>query len=141
MNKVLNCLAISAISLSACNTQNSSGVWTKKYEQGLYNYVNSTSKATMPDSAKRKRFVEFFVERFKQELPNGLNSVSKDSLKSLNIRIGREYAIKEHNTGNADVTPHYEAWSPFVEKAFHDNYIPSINKNIQLPRPNFVIVS
>ncbi|RWY50163.1 hypothetical protein [Mucilaginibacter gilvus] len=98
-------------------------VWTPKYEVGLYNYLDSTSKSVMPDPVKRKKYVVFLVRRIKEGIPNGINSVSKDSLQSLHIRVEREYAIQEHNTGNADLVPFYEKWSPYTEKAFRQNYV------------------
>ena len=108
---------------SSCRSQTNAKVWTKKYEQGLYDYLDSSLKPTMPDPVERKKYVLYFVMRAKQEIPNGINSVSKDSLHNLNIRIGREYATKEHNAGNSiALKPSYERWSPFIEKAFRDDF-------------------
>ena len=65
----------------SCKAQPNLKVWTKQYEQGFYNYLDSTSKLTMPNKAQREKYVKFYIERLKQEIPNGINSVSKDSLK------------------------------------------------------------
>ena len=109
--------------LSACKSQPNSKVWTKKYEQGLYNYLDSATKYSMPNPIERQKYVSYFVMRAKQELPNGLKSVSKDSLHNLNIRIGREYSIKEHNAGDvATLKPYYEPWTPLIEKTFRDDF-------------------
>lgn len=114
--------------MSACNGQSNSKIWTKKYEQGLYNYLDSISKPSMPDERKRSKYIEFIITRLKKEAPNGLNSVSKDSLHSLNIKIGREYALQEYLTGNTDITPYYTSWTPVIEKTFRDDYIAVFKK-------------
>lgn len=104
-------------------------IWTEKYEQGLYNYIDSTTKAGMPDELERKNYVNYMVKRIKEETPNGLNSVSKDSLKSLNIKISREYLIKQRNAGHTTkIIARYEKWSPFIEKGFRDNYVAIFQK-------------
>ncbi|WP_343115088.1 hypothetical protein, partial [Mucilaginibacter sp.] len=108
--------------LSSCKGQSNSKVWTKKYEQGLYNYLDSTSKPSMPIESKRSKYILFIIKRLKQEIPDGLNSVSKDSLHSLNIRIGREYAMLEYGTGNTEIIPSYMPWTPMIEKTFRDDY-------------------
>jgi hypothetical protein len=112
--------------VSACNSQHPNPkVWTKAYEQGLYNYVDSVSKPNMPDVQKRYNYLVYFVGRAKEELPNGLNSVSRDSLHNLADRIGREYAFKLNKAGIHDtgITPYYEAWSPRLEKDFRAAYL------------------
>jgi hypothetical protein len=123
MNKFFFGLIFMSFLMSACKGQPNSKIWTKKYEQGLYNYLDSSSKPFMPDGKKRLKYIEFIIARLKQEVPNGLNSVSKDSLHSLNIKIGREYAFQEYGTGNSDITPYYTPWSPLIEKTFRDDYI------------------
>ncbi len=122
MNKLFLVLILACLVISSCKGQPNSKIWTEKYEQGLYNYLDSVSKPSMQDEQKRKKYVEFIISRLKQEVPNGLNSVSKDSLHSLNIKIGREYAIQEQGTGNADVKPYYTPWTPLIEKTFRDDY-------------------
>lgn len=100
------------------------GIWTEKYEQGLYNYLDSTTKGGISDEQERISYVKYMVKRIKEEIPNGLNSVSKDSLKSLNIKISREYLIKRKSEGHTIAfATRYEKWGPFVEKGFRDNYV------------------
>jgi hypothetical protein len=104
--------------------QSHPNTWTKKNEQELYNNLNSTLKPTIPDSIKRAKFVTFLTRRLKEEMPNGLNSVSKDSLHNLSTRLGSEYAIKEGNEGNTTkLVPYYRKWSPALEKTFRDSYV------------------
>ncbi|MDB5288425.1 MAG: hypothetical protein JWR05_3374 [Mucilaginibacter sp.] len=123
MNKLCLGFLFMSFFMSACNGQSKSKVWTKNYEQGLYNYLDSTSKPSMPDDVKRAKYTEFTITQLKKELPNGLNSVSKDSLHALNIKIGREYALKEYGTGNAEIKPYYTIWTPLIEKTFREDYL------------------
>ena len=81
-------------------------------------------KPNQPDAGKRADYISFIIMRAKEEIPNGLQSVSKDSLQNLNIRIGREYAIKLKKEGiRYDITPYYEKWTPKIEKMFKDGFI------------------
>jgi hypothetical protein len=123
MKKVLSLLLFTVVAF-VCKAQTNPKVWTPKYERGLYNYLDSTMKITMADPQKRVEFISFFIMRAKQEIPNGLKSVSKDSLQNLNIRIGREYAFKLHEAGNPDLglRRYYEAWTPKIDKTFRDTY-------------------
>jgi hypothetical protein len=121
MKKLFWALIFISTILSACKDQPNSKVWTKDYEQGLYNYLDSTTKPLMPDEKKRVKYIEYFISRVKEKVPNGLNSVSKDSLQSLNIIIGREYVLR-NGTGIAGQVSYKAVWTPFVEKAFRDNY-------------------
>ncbi|MGF7076353.1 hypothetical protein [Mucilaginibacter sp. R-33] len=99
-------------------------IWTKEYEQGLYNYIDSTTKGGMADERERISYIRYMVRRIKEEIPNGFNSVSKDSLQSLNIKITREYLIKQRNEGRSfEMATRYQKWSPFIEKGFRDNYV------------------
>ncbi|MEB0263647.1 MULTISPECIES: hypothetical protein [unclassified Mucilaginibacter] len=124
MNRLLIIfIAYNIITATACKAQPNPKVWTKKYEQGFYNYLDSTSKPTMPNKVQREKYVNFFLERLKQEIPNGLNSVSKDSLKNLNIRLGREYALIAYQNGEiTELIPVYERWTPLIDKTFRDNF-------------------
>ena len=117
-------LLLTFLFLSDCKSQPNPNVWTVKYEQGIYNYLDSMSKPTMPDAAKRSKYISFFVSRLKDEIPNGIKSVSKDSLHNLNIRIGREYAFKERKEGIYDdgIIPYYTPWTPMIEKTFRDDF-------------------
>jgi len=116
--------------LSACKAKPTPAVWTPKYEEGFYKYLDSVSKPTMPDEAKRSKFVSFLISRLKEEIPNGLNSVSKDSLHNLNIRLSREYTEKQYGEGNHDIgiNASYTPWTPMIEKTFRDDFF-AIFKN------------
>src|SRR6185312_3463551 len=118
-------LLLTLLYLSACGAQSNPKVWTTKYEEGFYNYLDSVSKPTMPDPVKRSKYISYIIKRVKEELPNGLNSVSNDSLHNLNMRIGREYAFKEHEEGNDDngIVPYYTPWTPLIKKGYKDYFL------------------
>jgi len=113
------------LSTLAPKAQGNPQVWTAKYEQGFYKYLDSLYKSVLPDSIKRLKYLSFMIKRFKEEVPNGFYSVSKDSLHNLDIRVGREYAIKEKESGDIDpgIVPHFEVWTPFIEKTFRDDFL------------------
>ena len=60
--------------------------------------------------------------RLKAELPNGLESVSKDSLRKLGVKIGMDYSdyADRHNSGSK---PKAYAWTPELEKVFRDEFL------------------
>ncbi len=111
------------VSISWCKGQANPAVWTKSYEDGFYRYLDSVSKPNLPDPDKRAKYVSFIISRLKEEIPNGMQSVSKDSLKNLNIRIGREYALKLRSEGQeSGITPYYEKWTPMLERTIRSNF-------------------
>lgn len=124
MKNITICLFI-LFYLSACKAQPNPGVWTAKYEQGIYHYLDSMSAPTMPDAAKRSKYISFFVMRLREEIPNGMKSVTKDSIHNLTTRIGLEYAIKLRKEGNKDngITPYYTSWTPEIEKTFRNDFL------------------
>ncbi len=78
----------------------------------------------MPNKTDRDNYITYIVKRVKEELPNGLKSVSKDSLHNLNIRIGREYAEKENFAGhhNLGIKPYYEHWTPLIDTTIRKEF-------------------
>src|SRR5476651_2037115 len=66
-------------------------VWTKDYEKQVYNMAYDTLGTIIKDSAQRKLLALYMVKEYKKALPYGLQSVSKDSLARLSMRIGRQY--------------------------------------------------
>lgn len=119
---VIIALLLSIFSFS-CTSQPKKTIWTEAYRQGLYNYLDSVSKPGIPDDKKRLRYVEFIMMRFQQELPNGINSIPKDSLRTLYNKLNLEYGAQEYGTGNAAIKPLYYKWSADIEKNFRDDYI------------------
>jgi hypothetical protein len=130
MKFVLVIVLLLSVSCTNNSKKINSKAWTKEFEQGLYNYLDSTAKESVPDAEERKEYNEYFIERLKEEIPDGWNSVSKDSLKSLNIKITREYVLKRKKEGKFEFHSRRvnTAWSPFVEKSFRENYLAIFEK-------------
>lgn len=87
MKKIVLALLLLTGTLS-CKRHN---VWTKDYEQQVYNMAYDTLGTIIKDSAQRKQLALYMVKEYKKALPYGLLSVSKDSLARLSTKIGRKY--------------------------------------------------
>lgn len=112
-------IILTFIGLSSCNHDNS--VWTKQYERKLSREISAEISERLPDDDKRQKFVAFIVKRLKEELPKGVESVSKDSLQILSSKIGKEYAYA--NPGNdTGLTPKLVPWSPAVEQTLKEGF-------------------
>lgn len=93
-------------------------VWTKEYEQRLYSQCDAEAKQRLSDEKLRNEFVTYMIKRFKEELPNGLASVPRDSLMRLAAKVGKE---KWHTALAKDVTnelkPSLRPWNKYLEQA------------------------
>jgi hypothetical protein len=108
------------ISISSCkwNDKNDS-IWTKEYELKLYREIDAEVSERLPDDDKRQKLVAFIIKRLKEELPQGVESVSKDSLQILSVKIGKEYGYA--NAGNnSGIIPKLVPWSPAIEETIHE---------------------
>src|SRR5579862_7436648 len=63
-------------------------VWTKEYEENIYNQVYNTMSLSFPNDSLRKQFSACIIEKLKKTLPEGLQSIPTDSLNRLANRIG-----------------------------------------------------
>lgn len=95
-------------------------MWTKDYERDAYNQVYDGARV-FKDANQRKQFALFVVSKLKSELPNGLSSVSKDSLGILYQKIGLSYA-KSFNTDNLRMTI---PWTPSGEQKLRESFLNS----------------
>lgn len=106
-------------------SQNS--VWTKQYEQRLYNQWDAEAKQRLSNDSLRKDFVSYMVKRFKQELPNGLESVTRDSIERLAVKIGKE---RWNTPGNTQITnelkPNVRPWSKLIEDALKEGLMKNL---------------
>ncbi len=107
--------------------------WTEYQQQRLVHYLDSDLRISMPQEEQRVAFIQFYLQRVKEEIPDGINSVSKDSLHNLTDRIGREYAFKTYGEGTkVAMRPVYEKWTPRIEDNFrqvYDELFKSIGRN------------
>ncbi|MDB5137431.1 MAG: hypothetical protein JWP37_4034 [Mucilaginibacter sp.] len=111
-------LALIFIGFLGCRSKNQNTiVWTEAYEAKVYKTMDNFAKLRMRDNQKRNLFVSYLVKRLKAVLPNGINSVSVDSLRKLAIKIGADYSYA-HPNGLGPVTPKATAWTPDLERTF-----------------------
>lgn len=116
-NALLILIALACI--TACNSRSDKKtVWTKEYENKLYNQIDNAAKARIPDENKRSELVVYTLKRLKQALPNGLESVSNDSLQSISAKIGADYSSK-HKYSTVGVKS-FVKWTPKVEQAIKE---------------------
>jgi|GEM_PF-1708432 len=97
--------------------------WSKAYEQHLYNGLDSIEKQRIPDDEERHAMISFVIDRYKKELPNGIESVSQDSFKTIATKIGLEYAHKTDTASASDDKPETYKWSEEVEQQLREGFM------------------
>lgn len=114
-------IVVTFLALSSCKwgIKNAS-VWTPEYEMKLTRQINADISARLPDNAKRQKLVSFIIKRLKEELPQGVESVSKDSLNIISSKIGMEYGYSNGNNTSTGLVPKLVPWSRKIEKSLHD---------------------
>ncbi len=95
--------------------------WTPAYELKAYTDMDNAIKPRMADDAKRKLFVNYIVAHLKAELPNGLESVSADSINKLSIKIGKEYTFAHADQLSLKSVP--TRWTADVEQSLRDGIL------------------
>ncbi|MFA6249393.1 MAG: hypothetical protein WC615_20805 [Mucilaginibacter sp.] len=113
-------IIIAFISISSCKNDS---VWTKSYESKLYREINAEVSERLPDDSKRQKFVTFIIKRLKEELPKGVESVSKDSLQRLSSKIGKEYGFANSSDANSGLKPTLVPWTPEIEKTLREVFL------------------
>lgn len=83
----------------------------------------------LPDEGKRRELVSYIIKRLKAELPNGLESVSADSLHKLSVKIGKEYAYAHADGFGGGMVPKPTAWTPELEKLFREAILNGVGKD------------
>ncbi|MES2060757.1 MAG: hypothetical protein V4456_02475 [Bacteroidota bacterium] len=116
-------IIIILFSISSCKWDNKNGsVWTQDYELKLTREINAGIIERLPDDDKRQKLVAFIIKRLKEELPKGVESVSKDSLQILSEKIGKEYGYANAGS-NSGITPKLVPWSPKIEETIHEVFL------------------
>jgi hypothetical protein len=72
------------IAISACKQ---GPVWSQRYKQEVYQGCYAGTIKMFPDTAQRRKFCLYILKNFETDLPNGLASVSKDSLNHIYQRL------------------------------------------------------
>ena len=82
-----------AISIISCKQKQKTNVWTKAYEQSIYDtlYHSFAIAGRIKDTNLRKPFIKYLVQRYKVALPYGFYSIPNDSLERLSEKIAEEY--------------------------------------------------
>jgi hypothetical protein len=81
--------------------------------------INDAISERLPDDDKRQKLVAFIIKRLKEELPKGVESVSKDSLQILSEKIGKEYGYANTNN-DSGIVPKLVPWTPAIEETIHE---------------------
>lgn len=109
-------------------------VWAEDYEQAVTVSLDNFFKPKIPNDQKRKDLVAYTVKRYKEQLPNGISSITADSLDRLSAVIVREYATSFPNTFNVnkDFTPTLHPWNKFVEDQLRIGILLNLNAKEKL---------
>lgn len=117
MRKCLFLLTSCLIITSQIKAQKTVSVWTKKYEQGIYDQYYSLAKDKINDEFTRQQFSLCCVEKTKELLPNGIESVSNDDLNKISSKIINSCAteIKDKLI--------FKKWTPEIEKYLKEMFV------------------
>jgi hypothetical protein len=110
-------LALLSILVFSSELYAQTSVWTKDYEQTVTVSLDKFLKPRVADDQKRKDLVAYTVKRYKEQLPDGISSVTADSLDRLGAVILREYvaSFPKIFDVNKDFTPTLHPWNKFIE--------------------------
>jgi len=82
-------LIIAILSISSCIQHEV--IWTEDYQQRRFEEIYEGSQKAFPDDDQRKQFAKYVVEKLKVKLPDGVSSVSNDSLQKIIIKTAADY--------------------------------------------------
>jgi len=80
---------IAFLSISSCISHEA--IWTEDYQQRRFNEIYEGSQKLFTDDDERKQFAKYTVEKLKAKLPEGVSSVSSDSLQKIIIKTTAYY--------------------------------------------------
>jgi hypothetical protein len=100
-------------------------IWTEAYALKWSNQLDSEIKPRVQDEIKRKAILSYCITRLKEALPNGIESVSTDSVGRLFIKIGKDYALLNYDhTGIKSV---YHRWDKEIETGLRESLMRGIS--------------
>ncbi len=133
--KKLLLLIVAITGMLTCKVKaQTASVWTADYETKTYNDVDAAIKPTLPDDAVRKQLVTYVIAHFKATLPKGLESIPADSLSSLSLKLGKEWAMT-HPELLGGIVSRPTKWTPEIEQIFRESVLKEWAKD-DLPRGN-----
>ncbi|MGY3213432.1 hypothetical protein [Mucilaginibacter sp. HD30] len=102
-------------------------VWTAEYESSFYNQLLNDVAPRLPDTNVRKEFVTFMVKRFKEEVPDGLESLPLDSFTALSSKFGKEYGLANQKKV-ATIVPALTPWTKELEAGLKEAMLKDVKK-------------
>ena len=132
MYKTLIIIAFVYLYFSSCKSQNRDSIWTKNYEKERFHEIYEGSRTAFPDDSQRKALALYTIEKLKSKLPNGVSSVSSDSLQKLFINIMADYIENRKNKSLKIMVP----WTLSGEKTLKESllngaYLKKIDKKLR----------
>jgi hypothetical protein len=82
--------------LASCK-QKATNVWTTEYEKKAYDQIYSSLGDVFKNDVQRTQLTHYLIKRFKEQLPDGLESIPTDSLRKLSYTISEEYTYKKRS--------------------------------------------
>ncbi|MBV8389791.1 MAG: hypothetical protein JO080_08335 [Mucilaginibacter sp.] len=126
-------ITYSGFSQSISNQQ----IWTKEYEQSVYNWADNSLNLAFENDSLKNQYLMILVQKFKRELPGGLNSVSPDSLSKVVLKLDKECKQAINYQYLRKWTPGFEA---LLRKSIHDRLKSSLPKNVKDGMCNCLII-
>jgi hypothetical protein len=80
---------IAFLSISSCISHEA--IWTEDYQQRRFDEIYEGSQKLFTDDNERKQFAKYAVEKLKVKLPDGVSSVSSDSLQKIIVKTMADY--------------------------------------------------
>jgi hypothetical protein len=132
MKNLLLLISVVIVFLSCNSVADKKSVWTDAYEAKLYSQIDNELKPRLPDDANRNELVAYIIKGLKVELPNGVESVSNDSLYRLSVKLGKEYAYANANKKDIGMVPIKRPWTITFEKDLRETMLSKRGGDIQL---------
>lgn len=108
MKKILTfLLLISAISISKAQKPNPK-IWIKSEEKAVYDSFYSVANSLFTSDEQKADYAKYCLKYIEESFPNGVDSVSDDSLKKTMYLIGASYTRQAKNFQLKTWTPQYE---------------------------------
>jgi hypothetical protein len=116
--------------LSSCIYHSQS--WTDAYYNTMYGYFYKINSQYIKNEKNRKLLTIYEITKLKAKLPDGISTVSADSLKKMLAKIGHDFS-KEHNMDDWHETVPWtaEGENSFKEAVLSGKFIKKIDKNLR----------
>jgi len=123
MKTYLSVIFLNLLFVCCNSSENKESVWTTAYEAKWHRQIDSELKLRLPDDDDREDMLNYIIKRFKTELPNGIESVSADSVNKLSVKIGKDYAYSHVSKKHLDIVPATTAWTKQMEQLLREAFL------------------